>query len=653
MSGPDKPDSSGFEQNYLRESFESMPYPVLVIDVNTRKVVNINKRAAAQFGELKEGVTCYELTHNEANPCAGADHKCTIDEVLRTKKPVIVEHIHYKKCDEQVVIEVHAIPLFDANGEISHILEFSFDITKQSKAVGQLAESEGKYRFIAENTVDVIFTMDLKMQITYTTPNIAKIRGFTLEEINQQQIGDMLTEGSVVIAKETLEQIIKLDEEGDLDPDRIWTLKLDVKKKDGTTYPAEMTFSLIKDETGKLISLLGVSRNITERKKLQEQVGQMQKMDSIGQLAGGIAHDFNNLLTVISGHADLVIGDLKKGDPMIDDISEIQKAAKRAAILTRQILAYSRKQMLSPEVFNLNYTILDIYKFLGRLLGENISIEVAYQEGIWNIYADEDQIRKTIVNLATNARDAMSGGGKLKIETTNRFISEYDIINMHDATAGRHVCISITDEGSGMEQNELLKIFDPFYTTKDIGMGTGLGLSMAYGTIKQHGGWIDVDSKIDKGTTFEIYLPAINQKEEVDEDESLEFSVELFGQGKKILIVEDEDSVRDLLYRAMKRCGFDIKRAESISEARRIFEKEKGEFDIVLSDVLLPDKDVTGCDLALELQQQNPNLKVALISGYVDVKSRWPQIRESGFRFLNKPFQIGELIEFVRKVLNS
>ncbi|MDZ7261538.1 MAG: PAS domain S-box protein [candidate division KSB1 bacterium] len=411
------------------------------------------------------------------------------------------------------------------------------------------------------------------------------------------------------------------------------------------------------DEKGHLVQYQSIGYDITERKqaeeekaKLEERLRQSQKMEAVGRLAGGVAHDFNNLLTAISGYTELLLGDLGPGHPMRADLGEIKKAADRAAALTRQLLAFSRRQLLQPKVLDLNTLITNMDNMLRRLIGEDIELVTRLEPKLRRVKADPGQIEQVIMNLVVNAHDAMPQGGKLTIQTENRTLKQEHCQLMPEARPGQFVCLSLTDTGLGMDQATISQLFEPFFTTKGPGEGSGLGLSVVYGIVKQHDGWITVDSQPGQGSTFKVYLPAFSLALEVQEQPPKTVSIpELQGQGQRILLVEDEETVREFTSRALAENGYLVVTTTTAQEALERFEQEKGKFHLVFSDVVLPDQN--GLQLVEHLLTRKPELRVLLCSGYTDQKSQWPLIQEKGFRFLQKPYVLSDLLQAVRETL--
>lgn len=387
-----------------------------------------------------------------------------------------------------------------------------------------------------------------------------------------------------------------------------------------------------------------------ERSRIQDQLLQVQKMDAIGRLTGGVAHDFNNLLTAIHGCTDMAIMRLDKDNPIYHDLREVQVAAGRAADLTHQLLLFSRKHPTQFIPINLNRVISDLLKMLHRLIGEDIGINTMLSEDLWTIRADRGTIEQVIMNLAVNARDAMPSGGDLIIRTENVVPDQDYIQQIPEARAGQFVRLSITDTGVGMNEMTLQHIFEPFFSTKGPGKGTGLGLSVVYGIVSQHEGWIDVTSELDVGSSFDIYFSSVHEKPVMTEEESYDLE-SLKGNGERILVVEDEDGLRDFVFAALTKYGYNVLTAANSSEALNMFIREKGEFDLVFSDVVLPDEN--GLLLLDRLLKEKPDTSVLLTSGYTDHKSQWPIIERKGYPFLQKPYNLGLMLKTIQENLQN
>jgi PAS domain S-box-containing protein len=396
-------------------------------------------------------------------------------------------------------------------------------------------------------------------------------------------------------------------------------------------------------------TLLGVATEITERKRLEEQLLQSQKMEAVGQLAGGVAHDFNNILTAIVGYTDLLAAELGSNVRQLEDLEEIRKAARRAAALTRQLLAFSRKQVLEPRIIDVNGVVLNLDKMLRSLISENIALKTDLADNLAAARADPNQIEQVIMNLAINARDAMPDGGTVTIETRNATLDDTYSAQHVSVIPGEYVMLAVTDTGCGMDAKTQSRIFEPFFTTKPPGRGTGLGLSTVYGIVKQSGGNIWLYSELGKGTTFKIYLPAIAA---LPEDIGTVAPAEAAPRGGgTVLVVEDDEQLRRLTHRALASQGYTVLEADRGSTALDIARRHKGHIDLLLTDVIMPD--TNGRKLAETIRAVRPGLRVLYMSGYPDGAIASHGMLEPGVAYLAKPFTTEAVTRRVREVLEA
>jgi len=529
------------------------------------------------------------------------------------------------------------------------------DITERKQAEEKLRQSEKQYRLLAENATDVIWTTDTDLRITYISPSVTRMLGYTVEEFLAQERLN-LTPSSNLMAQKVLEEELAVEkgEEKDLHRSRI--LELEVPCKDGSIKWTETSASFIRDLKDNATGILGVTRDITERKgaeeklrQTEEQLRQSQKMEAMGRLAGGIAHDFNNLLTIIRGYSQLFLHDLKKGDPMEKGIEQIEKATHRAADLIRQLLAFSRRQVMEMRPLDLNNLLSDLEKMLRRIIGEDIVLANLLAEDLGRIKADPGQIEQVLINLVVNARDAMPSGGKITIETAHVVLDEEHARDQTDLPSGPYVELSISDTGIGMAPEVRDRIFEPFFTTKEKGKGTGLGLSTVYGIVKQSGGDICVFSEPGKGTTFKIYLPIANEPLKERKGKVVE---EKMPRGKEtILIVEDFEEVRELAVEVLERQGYKLLKAGNGNETLQICKGYKDQIHLMVTDVVMPG--MSGRELADRIKSFHPGMKILYTSGYADDTVVRYGVPMEGVNYLQKPFTMEGLARKVREVLDD
>jgi len=424
---------------------------------------------------------------------------------------------------------------------------------------------------------------------------------------------------------------------------------------DGTERHLHGRGEVIVDENGKPVRMIGTAQDVTAAwktaealRRSDEQLRQAQKMEAIGRLAGGVAHDFNNLLTVVTGYTDFLLRRLEEKSPLRRDAEEIQRAAERAAGLTRQLLAFSRKQVLQPRVLDLNEVVSGMEKMLVRLIGEDIELRSFFERELGQVKADHGQIEQVILNLVVNARDAMPHGGKLTIQTANVYLDQKTIFRNRGLEIGDYVMLAISDTGVGMTEEVKAHLFEPFFSTKGVGKGTGLGLATCYGIVCQSEGDIRVYSEPGSGTTFKIYLPRL--KERTREEAVPKPSNAMPSGTESVLIVEDDSAVRKLATTMLSRCGYRIQQASNAVEALALIERQPP-FDLVITDVVMPQ--MSGKQLHGEIMKRMPEVQVLFISGYTDDALAHHGVLDEGLSFLEKPFSPARLAQKVRAVLDS
>ncbi|MBI5576735.1 MAG: response regulator [Deltaproteobacteria bacterium] len=497
------------QHDLLKNVMNSLTHPFYVIDAMRHTIVMAN--TAAHFGELTEQTKCYKMTHHRDSPCEGDDHPCTIREVTNNRRPVVLEHYHHNSTEKPKYYEVYGYPIFDGQGNVAQVIEYTLDITN--------------------------------------------------------------------------------------------------------------------------------------KKKLEKQFLQAQKMEAVGQLAGGIAHDFNNLLSAIIGYSEMALEELAPNHPAREKIRTINNAGEKAATLTRQLLAFSRKQILELKAVSLNSIVENMTKLLHRVIGEDIHLEINLNPSLENVKADAGQIEQVLMNLAVNARDAMPDGGRLIIETENVELDEEYAKAREGVAPGSYAMLSVTDTGMGMSRDVLENIFEPFFTTKGE-KGTGLGLSTIYGIVKQHDGSIGVYSEPNVGTTFKIYIPSTG---EAGEDAAPgEFEIRLTGS-ETILVVDDEPSIRKLIVSTLQPLGFNLLEAGDGVEALESSRSVKGTIDLLITDIIMPE--MNGIELAGIIRKERPDILVIYTSGYTNSTILKQEIFDDRTSFLQKPISPKRLMAKLKTVL--
>ena len=519
------------------------------------------------------------------------------------------------------------------------------DITERKRAEEALRESEERYRTISELTSDWTYSFhvesDGSLVLDWMTDAATRIAGFTLEDVRAHGWQGGIHPDDLTIAERKAQTL--LSGEPAAAEYRIITKSGEIRWVYDYGQP-------VWDEAqGRVVRIIGATQDITERRQLEEQLRQAVKMEAVGQLAGGVAHDFNNLLTIINGYSSLALDKLNRKDPLHHDLAEINEAGRRAADLTRQLLAFSRRQILRPQVLNLNEVLKGMTKMLGRLIGEDVQLVLKPANDLGNVKADPGQMEQVVLNIAVNARDAMPTGGTLIIETANVKLGEAYAARHPGVEAGNHVMLAINDTGHGMTPEVRERIFEPFFTTKEAGKGTGLGLSTVYGIVRQSGGGIHVYSEPGRGTTFRIYLPRVG--EEPETESAVEREAALPGGTETILLVEDDDAVRGMAVRILQELGYKVLTASDGAEALELCRDRTGPLDLLLTDVVMPG--MSGRDLAEQLQGMFQGLRVLYMSGYTDEVVGQHGVLQTGQRLVQKPFDIAQMARQVRQALDE
>lgn len=539
------------------------------------------------------------------------------------------------------VLESTSSVILSEKGIAEKLVIVNRDITERKRASDALRLSEGSFRSMIENAPYGIYRATAAGQLLRVNPALQKMLGYdSADELLKMNLAtDLYSE------PQEHQRIIELlaTEKGFKDVEVEW------KRKDGTLAKARCSGLLVRDEAEQEAHFEVFAEDATEKRLLERQLQLAQKMEAVGRLSGGIAHDFNNLLGVIIGYSEVLKKRLKISDPLREHAEEIEKAGQRAASLTRQLLAFSRQQVLAPAVLNLNALLTDLGKMLPRLIGEDVELALKLDPKIGLVKADQSQIEQVVMNLVVNARDALPQGGRLVVETANVTLNQAYTLLHPGSRVGPYVMLSVTDNGTGMSVETLAHLFEPFFTTKERGKGTGLGLATVYGVVKQSGGYIWVDSEPGKGSSFKVYLPQIEEPASAPVVAAL--PAESFRGKETILLVEDAGPLRKLAHALLEQNGYHVLAAENGAEALQIAEQKAKHIHLLLTDVIMPG--MTGRALADRLVAQQAGLRVLYMSGYTDSAIADQGVLEPGTYLLHKPFTEEALIQKVREVLDA
>jgi two-component system, cell cycle sensor histidine kinase and response regulator CckA len=521
----------------------------------------------------------------------------------------------------------------------NHSEELEQELMERRRIEKALRDSEERYRELVENARDVILTLAPDRTIQSANSSFLALSGWDRARCLNQDI-------TVLIHPDDLPSTAAIFQ-GVLTGGKPPTFEVRLREKGGHFIPFEFTVTP-QVSAGRIVGIMGIGRDVSERKSLEGQLRHAQKMESIGQLAGGVAHDFNNLLTVIQGHTDLVNASPSLPEAITESLDEIASAARRAAGLTRQLLTFSRRQVIEPRNFDLNETVSSTSKMLKRLLGENIEFRFEPASRPALVHADTGMMEQVLMNLAVNSRDAMPRGGSLTVRVGFETVKESDERKLSDATPGRYVCLTVSDTGTGIAPEHLQKVFEPFFTTKEEGKGTGLGLATVFGIVRQHRGWVAVESEVNRGTTFRVCLPTLTAEARPAEEKKP--AEALKGGTETILVVEDEAPLLRVVKAALERFGYRVVVSESAVAALRIWHEMKTDIDLVLTDIVMPEG-MTGQELATILRAESPGLPIILTTGYTD------RIINNGgdpsLYVLRKPYDLQKLLRLCRESLDQ
>lgn len=650
----------------LRESeekfkalFKGIPIPVYIWEKINGKddfvLINSNDagdRQTTSFSSRYFGMRASELLDDEPEMFNGLVHCLKKRQVIHTET-----EYHHQETGVLKILDLYFVCISP-----SLVMTVSRDITQEKFAEDERAKLVAQIEFQNRRLSDIIASIPgavwesrvdgdaTSQQNNFVSDYIEKITGYASKE--------WLSEPSYwlkIIHPDDKEETIRKTDDFLQDSGEGF-LEYRFIKKDGEIVWTETQMKAVKNEDGKVVSLTGITIDVSERKRAEEalvrseeQLRQSQRLESVGRLAGGIAHDFNNMLTAINGYSELLLRDLKEENSVRQKVLEIKKAGERSASLTQQLLAFSRRQVLKPQMLDINNVITDMSGLLRRLIGEHIYLNINVSEEECRVEADPGQLSQVIMNLAVNARDAMPKGGDLIIKTENVYLDEEYAAQHVPTVPGDYVLLSVSDTGTGVDDEAKKHIFEPFYTTKEKGAGTGLGLATVYGIVKQSGGYIWVDSEQGKGAAFMVFLPQVKKVVTISK-EKIRFETEMPGN-ETILLVEDEESVRELTVKILEMNGYSVIEAEDGVEAFEIYKKSYGKIDLLITDVVMPR--MSGRELAEKIKRLNPAIRVLFSSGYSDDRDMMRDADSKTIDFINKPFTPEELGGKIRRLLDK
>ncbi len=624
----------------LQATLDSTADGILVVD-RAGKVVSHNRKFVAMWSIPETLVTAgaddllLSFVLDQAKD--GAAFLRRVNELYAQPEAEGTDILEFK---DGRVVERHSRPQYLGREVVGRVWSFR-DVTKRTRAETALRQSEAHFRSLVENAPYGIYRSTTDGRLLAVNPALVKLLGYGSED--ELLVADLATQ----IYHDPAERDRLIAEQGQ----RPWIQEVEArwKRKDGSPVRVRLSGRTVVNERGQMDGFEGFVEDVTAKELLEQQLRQAQKMEAVGRLAGGVAHDFNNLLTVILGSADMLLSELGSNDPHGAEASAIKRAATRAAALTHQLLAFSRRQALAPKVLDVNVVVADAAKLLRRLIGEDIELATISRAGAGRVRVDPSQLEQVLMNLVVNARDAMPEGGNITIETDVVELDSQYASTRPAVVPGRYVMVAVSDTGVGMDRETQTHLFEPFFTTKELGKGTGLGLATVYGIVKQSGGYIWVYSEPGQGATFKIYLPVVAEPAAAPtEDERVPSRLD---GSETILLVEDEETVRALALRVLARRGYTLLEAADGEEALRKASEHLGPIHLLMTDVIMPR--MTGRELARHLTEARAELKVLYASGYTDDAVFRHGVLEPGTAFLQKPFTPDALARTVREVIDG
>jgi two-component system, cell cycle sensor histidine kinase and response regulator CckA len=642
-----------YNEKLLKNITDNIPAYIAEVDATTLKYKFVNSKFTTGFNKKYEEILGSHIS--EIIGKSNTEYAMKYIDEVRNGNPSSYINT-FDLTEGKRYINVHYVPGFDENGKVENIILLSTDITaiKESeqelqKAKEHAEESEEKYRALYNSMSDALFITELNddgtlSNFTMVNDIACESLGYTREELLSKSPADINSENTRLHLGASVHKILN---------EKIKIVEHEHVTKDGRIIPVEISSNFIRHKDKIIFN--AIARDITERKKaesekaeLESRLQQAQKLESIGRLAGGVAHDFNNMLGVILGNVEMALTQVEPAQPLYSDLIEIRKAAERSADLTRQLLAFARKQTIAPKVLDLNSTVTGMLKMLTRLISENVHLNWQPGDDLWPVKMDPTQLDQILVNLCVNARNAITDVGEVSIITENIALDAESCAGLPDAIPGEYVRITVADNGRGMDRETLARIFEPFFTTKSMGAGTGLGLATVYGAVKQNNGFIHAESTPGKGTAFEIYLPrSLSKVEQAARSESTSMTV---GRScETILLVEDETALLSLISRILKSKGYTVLTAESPGAAIQLAREHAGEIHLLLTDVIMPE--MNGRDLAKNLLSLYPGLKRLFMSGYTADVIAHHGVLEPGVFFIQKPLTQKELLDKIQEVL--
>jgi two-component system cell cycle sensor histidine kinase/response regulator CckA len=623
----------------FRRLFEAARDGILLLDADTGEITDVNPFLEEILGRSREDFLQQKLwdigLFEDVELCRHTFERLQQDKYVRYEN-LPLRHKSGERIEVEFVSNVYEV---DGKKVIQCNIR---DITERKRAATALLESEERFRVTFDQAAVGIAHVAPDGQLLRINQKFCDIVGYSPEELLAGKFQDITCPGDLEADRAHVRGVLA----GEI---QSYSMEKRYVRKDGSLVWINLTDALVRHSSGDPKYFISVVQDITERKHLEEQFLQAQKMQAIGRLAGGVAHDFNNLLTVITGYCEMLLNRLGDHDPIREQINEINTAGRRAATLTAQLLAFSRRQLVQPEVIHVNAVVADIEQLLHRLIGEDVRLITTFETGLWLVKVDRGQIGQVIMNLAINSRDAMPEGGTLTLHAANVSLDDEYARSHVGVQSGPYVMLSVSDTGCGMDAQTKARMFEPFFTTKEQGKGTGLGLSTVYGIVKQHNGHISVDSSQGKGSTVKIYLPRVAGAVQACAEPPAE--VKRTRCAETVLLVEDDDQLRHLTSQILRGQGYTVLEADSGAEALLISERHLGPIQLMLSDIVMPE--MNGYVLAELLRSSRLDTAVQFMSGYQGDVIWHQEPTPPDASIMTKPFTRERLLDKIREVLDT
>jgi PAS domain S-box-containing protein len=616
-----------------RRLFESAKDGILILDAQSARIQDVNPFLCELLGYTHEqmvGRRLWEIGTFRDVPSS----KCNFRELQR-EEYIRYEDLPLATADGRNIAVEFVSNVYRADGE--DVIQCNIRDISQRK---RHDEEHARLLQAVQQTAEAIVMTDRGGAIVFVNPAFERISGWSSDEI--------LGANPRLLKSGRQDDLFYRQMWETLARGEVWSGRIVNRRKDGTSFEEEATISPVRDATGEIVNYVAVGRDVSNEVRLEQRLAQAEKLQAVGRLAGGVAHDFNNLLTVIAGYGEMVHQQLGTEGPLRYEVEQILNAAERAAVLTRQLLAFGRKQVLQPRILDLNTVVAGMESMLRRLLGDDVELVTRLEPGLATVEVDAGQIEQVLMNLVLNARDALADGGRISIATREGVLDERDAAAHSPARPGAYIVLEVADSGAGMDAATLAQIFEPFFTTKEVGKGTGLGLATVYGIVDQSGGFVSAASELGAGTTIEVHLPRVDAEILAVKPEPMK--VPMRGT-ETVLLVEDADAVREMLGRALADGGFNVLVARDGSEALRLATAHDGSIEILMTDVVMPG--LSGPRTAELVTRARPGTKVLFISGHSDESFIRQGTMAPGQSFLSKPFRLEALLRRVRELLDA